>query len=426
MINVKYILVCFLGMFLILFDLLGIINTALAANANVQRTQQILIDYGYRPGPADGLFGLKTRAALMQYQKDKHLPETGQIDKKTAIALGVDIYTPKKKQKYQRENIEARQSQSMLMWLGHYTGPINGVTGPETIQAINRFQVSQRTTDIGGKTIPLVEILKSAVLARDRKPKLECTPDVRTSVRLQSNRLFSSNAVERALAAYELGKMREDALSAIPCLLNLLDDRSSLEWRQPGQVINSSGESTSPSKEAAHALSKMGSKGNQALIAAFYVYSLDSKKHPNIDILDSVMEGLNRIEGNDAVDVMVDALFSDRVWDTLKILAGEYLARTKDSRILEPLSQIVIDRNKTPKTTQAAALALGELRDPRAIDPLIKAMWLDPGTCWNTIQNVRILCPTASNSADALKKITDLDFGHDRELWRSWRMKNPD
>ena len=72
-------------------------HKSLAANEDVKKTQQILTDLGYQPGLADGLFGSKTRQALMQYQEDNSLPKTGQIDKATAKALGVEEYTPTSK-----------------------------------------------------------------------------------------------------------------------------------------------------------------------------------------------------------------------------------------------------------------------------------------------------------------------------------------
>jgi peptidoglycan hydrolase-like protein with peptidoglycan-binding domain len=40
-----------------------------------------LTDMGYDPGPVDGALGLKTRAAIMAYERDNGLPERGQVSK---------------------------------------------------------------------------------------------------------------------------------------------------------------------------------------------------------------------------------------------------------------------------------------------------------------------------------------------------------
>lgn len=57
--------------------------------AVVRDAQQKLDQAGYNPGPADGVIGPKTRAALQKYQADKQLPETGRLDQKTMAALNV-------------------------------------------------------------------------------------------------------------------------------------------------------------------------------------------------------------------------------------------------------------------------------------------------------------------------------------------------
>jgi len=83
-----------LGFILCCFFLCATINASQAVNKNVQEAQTQLAELGYHPGIADGLFGEKTREALMEYQKDNNLPITGNIDKATAKALGVETYIP--------------------------------------------------------------------------------------------------------------------------------------------------------------------------------------------------------------------------------------------------------------------------------------------------------------------------------------------
>ena len=55
----------------------------------VKAVQKRLDVYGYRPGPIDGIFGPKTRAALMAFQKDKELNADGLIGIETLRKLGL-------------------------------------------------------------------------------------------------------------------------------------------------------------------------------------------------------------------------------------------------------------------------------------------------------------------------------------------------
>jgi peptidoglycan hydrolase-like protein with peptidoglycan-binding domain len=74
---------------LLMTGILTIPSAARAADSNVYQAQGILKGLSYEPGPADGLMGAKTREAIKQYQKDRQLPQTGQLDEKTANSLGV-------------------------------------------------------------------------------------------------------------------------------------------------------------------------------------------------------------------------------------------------------------------------------------------------------------------------------------------------
>lgn len=55
----------------------------------VKNAQQKLNDAGYDAGPADGHMGPQTSAALMRFQADKNLDQTGRLDQKTMAALNV-------------------------------------------------------------------------------------------------------------------------------------------------------------------------------------------------------------------------------------------------------------------------------------------------------------------------------------------------
>lgn len=45
----------------------------------IKETQQMLLSSGYNPGPADGLMGKRTRAAIKAFQKANNIPITGKV-----------------------------------------------------------------------------------------------------------------------------------------------------------------------------------------------------------------------------------------------------------------------------------------------------------------------------------------------------------
>ena len=53
----------------------------------VQDAQQRLAEFGYDPGPADGISGAQTRAALRAFQSARGLRPTGRMDSPTREAL---------------------------------------------------------------------------------------------------------------------------------------------------------------------------------------------------------------------------------------------------------------------------------------------------------------------------------------------------
>ena len=51
--------------------------------------QRALLDAGYDPGPADGLWGSRSKEALAKFQADNDLVATGVVSPKTVEALGI-------------------------------------------------------------------------------------------------------------------------------------------------------------------------------------------------------------------------------------------------------------------------------------------------------------------------------------------------
>ena len=57
----------------------------------VRRIQQALKEAGVDPGTIDGIFGPKTKAAVLGYQLEKGLVPDGEVGPETAAALGIEI-----------------------------------------------------------------------------------------------------------------------------------------------------------------------------------------------------------------------------------------------------------------------------------------------------------------------------------------------
>src|SRR5262245_7932192 len=100
---------------------------------DIAAAQQRLKDRGYYAGPVDGVMGPRTAAALRAYQRDHGLSATGQLDSQTSGALVSEttVVTPA---------VDVRTAQRQLKERGYYTGPVDGVIGPATENALRAYQ----------------------------------------------------------------------------------------------------------------------------------------------------------------------------------------------------------------------------------------------------------------------------------------------
>ena len=132
-------------------------------------TQEELAKLGYAPGPADGMLGPRTRAAIRAYQRDAGLPVTGQAS--SELLDHMKFVTPK----------VVRQAppplaiglvidvQEELARRGYYTREIDGLDGPATRAAVRRFQ-----NDAG---LPITGVIDQRLLADLRLAPPEVVAD---------------------------------------------------------------------------------------------------------------------------------------------------------------------------------------------------------------------------------------------------------
>lgn len=71
--------------FFTLFLQVGITTTF--ANSITKAIQEALIEKGFDPGPADGIWGAKTKAAVVKFQESAGLTANGLVDGKTKSRL---------------------------------------------------------------------------------------------------------------------------------------------------------------------------------------------------------------------------------------------------------------------------------------------------------------------------------------------------
>jgi peptidoglycan hydrolase-like protein with peptidoglycan-binding domain len=128
--------------------------TKISSNEEVRLLQMRLKDSGFDAGRIDGVHGLKTRAAMLRLQSGcallKDLPRTLDVNFQTAErpssrsvadirvepdrVIAVDSQTPSKQ--------EIQTVQSRLKDAGFDPGPIDGMLGPRTKQALQQFRNS--------------------------------------------------------------------------------------------------------------------------------------------------------------------------------------------------------------------------------------------------------------------------------------------
>jgi peptidoglycan hydrolase-like protein with peptidoglycan-binding domain len=102
----------------------------------VKALQRQLGWLGFEPGPADGRYGSLTTGAVKRFQEAHELPVDGIVDRTTADTLRANVAQRPSSDRIDR--VKALQRQ--LQWLGLEPGPIDGRYGPQTTEAVRRFQ----------------------------------------------------------------------------------------------------------------------------------------------------------------------------------------------------------------------------------------------------------------------------------------------
>lgn len=117
----------------------------------VRSAQRHLSALGHRPGPADGVVGPQTAAAVAAFQAKAGLEPDGRLTAEIVDRL-----------REAHEAAQVRTVQRQLIGLGYDPGPVDGVEGQRTRQAIRQFQSDAGLGEDGRITSALAERLRDA------------------------------------------------------------------------------------------------------------------------------------------------------------------------------------------------------------------------------------------------------------------------
>jgi len=119
-------------------------------STTIREVQQTLHKRGFRAGPIDGIMGPSTQVALKSFQQSENLETTGQLNRQTLVALGLQpdpLSGVERQAVYGRSTV--RKVQQTLNNRGFHAGPVDGVMNPGTRSALRDFQKSENLEATG-------------------------------------------------------------------------------------------------------------------------------------------------------------------------------------------------------------------------------------------------------------------------------------
>lgn len=135
-------------------------------STDVRAVQNRLRQLNFYRGPADGVWGSSTQVAIEDFQRSRGLP-VGQVTEATVAAMGLDpaafstnvaaapaygtnyAQTHRAASAHPLDPAVVRGIQQRLRQLGFYSGRVDGVWGPGTRTALERFQRSRNLEATG-------------------------------------------------------------------------------------------------------------------------------------------------------------------------------------------------------------------------------------------------------------------------------------
>jgi len=235
-------------------------------------------------------------------------------------------------------------------------------------------------------------------------------------------RLKSPSPEMRVYAARKLAEIKEAAAPAIPLLIAMIPDIDQVEIKQQPEAGVVIVEKTTPRAEAFRTLVAIGRQAIQPLAAAASKSDGQLKGLAVAQGIDTdgvgwqkmLVEALGEI-GPAAVDTLL-MIMNDRegYHEYVRMQAAEALAKVKTPASLAPLIKALDDPSDGVRGS--VAIALGELRDPGAVEPLFAVVLKKRGPYlpggW-----------TSERVEEALERITGKgrkDFNYSYQKWLAW------
>jgi HEAT repeat protein len=314
--------------------------------------------------------------------------------------------------------------------------------------------------------------------------KIKGQDQPKTQLQILIEELESPDLVARGSAAYRIGQLGPNAVSAVPFLIERLGDGWGLEWRSGAY-----GRPTSPGEEAMIALTKIGKLSVQQLINALQNEDMSIRAH--------AAEALGIIGDRSAVEPLIRTLKDkeyfvcgyaawalaeigdERMFEPLRTIWKELedkdiredeihikiafgLAKMADVRALsllanqssselngtyarealrkigkpavQTLIKVAKDKNKDRDIRNNAVTALGDIGDLRAVEPLIALLKEGDLSVWEALVDIgdqSVIKPCIELLTDedpniryqanhVLLNITGQDFGEDYDKWTKW------
>ena len=137
------------------------------ARAYVEDIQGELIARGYNAGTIDGVMGGRTAGAIRAYQRDVGLPVDGVASKELLeyILFNKGGATSGPEPVPSLDPVFVRSVQIELVERGYYHGEIDGIMGPRTREAVDRFQRDAGLVVNGAVDQRLLEELRNQPLS---------------------------------------------------------------------------------------------------------------------------------------------------------------------------------------------------------------------------------------------------------------------
>lgn len=134
----------------------------------VREIQRSLNQRGYKDGPSDGVFGPGTRTAILTYQSDAGLPQTGEASQHLLRHLrGSDIKASVGVSEVQPRPQHIQELKAELNRLGYHVGAEDDVFEDRTRQGILAFQKDIRVEQTGEPSPMLLTQLQNSYRVKD-------------------------------------------------------------------------------------------------------------------------------------------------------------------------------------------------------------------------------------------------------------------